>query len=67
MKRKALITGAKPQPFEGPWVSLEDEKKWEFEGLRNGVRLERLKDMARVLIGKPDGDQRISVIAVEIS
>ncbi len=67
MKRKALITGAKPQPFEGPWVSLEIEKKWEFEGLRNGVRLERLKDMARVLIGVPDGDERISVIAVEIS
>jgi len=67
MKRKALITGAKPQPFNGPWISLETEKKWKFEGLRNGVRLERLGDLARVLIGLPDGDERISVIAVEIA
>ncbi|KKL24898.1 hypothetical protein LCGC14_2410740 [marine sediment metagenome] len=42
MKRKALITGARPHPFEGPWVSLEEESEWEMEGLRPGVRVEHV-------------------------
>ena len=65
MKRKALITGARPHPFEGPWVALEESSEWEMEGLRPGVRVEHLPGKARAIIEDATGDGRISVVAVE--
>ncbi len=65
MKRKALITGARPHPFEGPWVALEEGSEWEMEGLRPGVRIERIDGRARAIIDGASGDGRISVVAVE--
>ena len=65
MKRKALLTGARPHPFEGPWVSLEESSEWEMEGLRPGVRVEHADGRARAIIEDVSGDGRISVVAVE--
>ncbi len=66
MKRKALITGARPHPFVGPWVELEPGKHWKFEGLRDGVRVEHQFEKARGIIETSEGD-RISVVAVEVA
>ncbi len=65
MKRKALITGARPHPFEGPWVTLEESSEWEMEGLRPGVRVEHVDGRARAIIENVSGDERISIVAVE--
>ncbi|KKM60411.1 hypothetical protein LCGC14_1542120 [marine sediment metagenome] len=65
MKRKALITGARPHPFEGPWVTLEEGSDWEMEGLRPGIRVEHVDGRARAIIEEASGDKRISVVAVE--
>lgn len=69
MKRKALITGALPHPFEGPWVVLDKDRDWEIEGLREGVRVERVDGRARAILDpiKPLDTSRISVIAVEVA
>ena len=72
MKRKALITGAQLHPFEGPWVVLESDKDWEFEGVTDAVRVEREGDRARAVIGLGNGSDvnvyaRISVVAVEVA
>lgn len=32
MKTKALIVGALPQPFEGPWVKIDDADAWRVVG-----------------------------------
>ena len=71
MKRKALLTGAKLQPFEGPWVTLDSDKEWEFEGVTPAVEVEREADRARAVIGLTNSSDvnvfaRISVIAVEV-
>lgn len=70
MKRKALITGARPHPFEGPWVALEKGSEWEMEGLRPGVRVEHVDGRARAIIELTNESnvnmfERISVVAVE--
>ena len=65
MKRKALITGARPHPFEGPWVTLEESSEWEMEGLRPGVRVEHVDGRARAIIENVEEGERISVVAVE--
>ena len=65
MKRKALITGARPHPFEGPWVTLEETSEWEMEGLRPGVRVEHVDGRARAIIENVEEGERISVVAVE--
>lgn len=65
MKRKALITGALPHPFEGPWVALEEESEWEMEGLRPGVRVEHVDGRARAIIEEAIEGGRISIVAVE--
>ena len=28
MKQKALVIGALPSPFEGPWVDVSDAERW---------------------------------------
>ncbi|KKL28013.1 hypothetical protein LCGC14_2379370 [marine sediment metagenome] len=66
MKRKALITGARPHPFVGPWVELETDKSWEFEGLRDGVRVQADVGRVRGIIETTEGE-RISVVAVEVA
>ena len=66
MKRKALITGARPHPFEGPWVSLEVESDWEMEGLRPGIRVEHEGGRARAIIENLETSGRVSVVAVEV-
>ena len=71
MKRKALLTGAKLQPFEGPWVTLDPDKEWEFEGVTPAVEVERDGDKARAVVGLTNSSEvnvfaRISVIAVEV-
>ena len=65
MKRKALLTGARPHPFEGPWVALGERSEWAMEGLRPGVRIEQETGRARAIIEDATGDGRISVVAVE--
>ena len=65
MKRKALITGARPHPFEGPWVALEEGSEWDIEGLRPGIRVEHENGRARAIIEDLDTLERVSVIAVE--
>ena len=65
MKRKALITGARPHPFKGPWVSLEEGSEWEMEGLRPGVRVEHVDGRARAIIEGAVEGERISIVAVE--
>ena len=65
MKRKALITGARPHPFEGPWVALEEDSDWIIEGLRPGIRVEHENGRARAIIEDLDTLERVSVIAVE--
>lgn len=65
MKRKALITGARPHPFKGPWVTLEETSEWEMEGLRPGVRVEHVDGRARAIIENVEEEGRISVVAVE--
>ena len=67
MREKALITGALPLPFIGPWVELSQETKWLFVGLKDGVNVELSDGSARAIIGPDVGeDERISVIAVEV-
>lgn len=42
MKKKALLIGARPRPFVGPWVYLE-EGSWEVEppvDFRGGILIE---------------------------
>lgn len=29
MRTKALIIGARPSPWEGPWISIEDHEEWQ--------------------------------------
>ena len=65
MKRKALLTGARPHPFEGPWVALEEGSEWEIEGLRPGVRVEHVGGWARAIIEAATEGGRISIVAVE--
>ena len=65
MKRKALLTGALPHPFEGPWVALEEDSEWEIEGLRPGVRVEHVDGRARAIIEEASDGERISIVAVE--
>lgn len=65
MKRKALITGARPHPFTGPWVALEKGSEWDIEGLRPGIRVEHSDGRARAIIEDLDTLDRVSVIAVE--
>ncbi len=65
MKRKALITGALPHPFEGPWVALEEGSEWEIEGLRSGVRVELKPGFGRAIIETTVEGGRISIVAVE--
>ena len=67
MKEKALITGALPRPFVGPWVELSQETKWLFVGLKDGVKVELSEGSARAVISLWGTDaERISVIAVEV-
>ena len=67
MKEKALITGALPRPFVGPWVELNPETKWLFVGIKDGVKVEIGAGSARAIIGpEVDGEERVSVIAVEV-
>lgn len=66
MKRKALITGARPHPFVGPWVRLEEDSNWEMEGLRPGIRVEHVDGKARAIIEPSlECNERISVVAVQ--
>ena len=65
MKRKALLTGARPHPFEGPWVALEESSEWEMEGLRPGIRIEQEPGRARAIIENLETSDRVSVVAVE--
>ncbi len=48
MKRKALIVGALPSQFEGPWVVLSDAEAWRVTGERDygegNVAVEVVKD-----------------------
>lgn len=67
MKRKALITGALPHPFEGPWVTLEEGSEWEMEGLRPGIRVEHVDGRARAIIENSWKGERVSVVAVEVT
>ena len=72
MKRKALITGARPHPFKGPWVTLEETSEWEMEGLRPGIRVEHVDGRARAIIELTNDSNvnmfaRISVVAVEMA
>lgn len=66
MKSKGLILGALPLPFEGPWVVLEGDRKWEFRGLQDGIRMEKQNGKVRAIIEKTlETDERISVFAEE--
>jgi hypothetical protein len=66
MKKKALITGALPRPFTGPWVELDPRISWYFEGIKDGVKVELKSGSARAVINEWVGqEERISVIAVE--
>ena len=52
MKRKALILGALPQPFEGPWVEIGDADHWTVTpGLGQESRL-------RLVVEETNGELR---------
>lgn len=42
MKQKALVIGALPSPFEGPWVEFGDRAKWRVRPLREHIQRIRL-------------------------
>lgn len=31
MRTKALLLGARPEPFEGPWIDISDALEWRAE------------------------------------
>jgi len=67
VREKALITGALPRPFVGPWVELGEKSGWEFEGLRAGVKIETVLGKSRAVIElDEEKGERVSVIAVEV-
>ncbi len=67
MKSKALIIGALPLPFEGPWVVLEGDRKWEFRGLQDGIRLKREDGRVKAIIWKAlKTEERVNVFAREL-
>jgi len=67
MRRKALITGVLPHPFEGPWVALDVDVEWRIEGLVRGIEVERVDGKARAIVGENASfDDRVSVFAVEV-
>lgn len=35
MASKALIIGARPSPFEGPWIPVSEADEWEVVGERH--------------------------------
>ncbi len=65
MKSKALIIGALPIPFTGPWVHLESDREWQIRGLRDGIRIEKRNGKMRAIIEKElETKERVNVFAV---
>ncbi len=69
MKRKTLITGARPRPFEGPWVVLDKNLDWSIEGEQPGIVVEKETTPERIrvrasIVRDLDVEGRISVFAV---
>lgn len=66
MKRKALIIGALPLPFDGPWVQVEDMDEWDVRmdhEYHDGVMIEH-GDSKRVrarILEKIPGVPHVSV------
>ncbi len=53
MKKKALIIGALPVPFEGPWVVTDDADGWDVRTEHeygDAVRVEHADSQARAVI-----------------
>ena len=56
MKKKALIIGALPVPFEGPWVVTDDADGWDVRmehEYGGGVQVEFADTQARAIILEP--------------